>query len=945
MKVPATKRVRDMALPGAVAICVGLCCGSLAAMPLPNSNATEPLLMQQDPPNVQDALQRARNAAEAGRWQEAADAYTEVLEVIPDHPEARDGLMQALTMLDRGPIVESVGEQLELIRNRLRTQVDDAVARANEYIEQENFRDAQEEVLSARLRLEGRRTFIPQAEYDQRMQVLDTLLEEIDQRRREEQLLRMAMEEEEARDRAEADRQEAQQQREQRVNEQLRRVRQLQSELKYREALQVIDSILFDDPLNEVALTLRDALQTTQRYVEFSQNERQRQFGYEKLYRDNMAATIAPESVMDYPDDWPQISVRRTGAAGWLEPDSNRRVSRALSDNRIPVVDFDGVPLEKAVAYLREVTDVQFLPEWRSLDAIGISRNDTVTLQLKNVAVKTVLERLLDDLGDDWSKPAYTIDDGLVVISSDTALRKRTVPIAYDIRDLLFEVPYFDNAPMIDLSGRNGESGRRGQGGGVGGSAFGGNQGNSNSGPNNGPFGSPPGPEPDRRSREEIVGQIVDLLLNTVDPEGWRENGGDTGSIQELNGNLIITNTPANHRQIEGLLSQLRQIRALQINVEGRFLSVATNWFEKIGVDLDLYFNTNRDAFDQMRAVNPLGQLSDFFGPNGQLQDPLVYTTEVDENGNFVGPVPFGSIFGTGGDTQNDGPFGPIDQIEYSVGPVGSPIRATSGFTPIGVVQDHFNLINSAAQFDPASFAGTMLGANPAVSFGVSFLDDIQVDLLIEATQADRRSVVLTAPRLTLFNGQRAWVAVNTWNFWVTSLTPVTGDGVGIFQPNAEPIPDGVVLDIEAVISADRRYVTMTVITGVTRVTEGRLISAAGAVGGSGLAGGGATTFGTEFTAPEIEASTVLTTVSVPDKGTVLLGGQRLVREVEVETGVPVLSKMPIINRFFTNRLTSKDEESLLILIRPEIIIQQEQEDLRYPGLLDQLGSGAAYFN
>ena len=50
--------------------------------------------------------------------------------------------------------------------------------------------------------------------------------------------------------------------------------------------------------------------------------------------------------------------------------------------------------------------------------------------------------------------------------------------------------------------------------------------------------------------------------------------------------------------------------------------------------------------------------------------------------------------------------------------------------------------------------------ANPALTVGVSFLDDVQVDLLVQATQADQRNVILTAPRLTLFNGQRAWIAV-----------------------------------------------------------------------------------------------------------------------------------------------------------------------------------------
>ena len=75
------------------------------------------------------------------------------------------------------------------------------------------------------------------------------------------------------------------------------------------------------------------------------------------------------------------------------------------------------------------------------------------------------------------------------------------------------------------------------------------------------------------------------------------------------------------------------------------------------------------------------------------------------------------------------------------------------------------------------------------------------------------------------------------------------------------------------------------------------------------------------------------TTVSVPDRGTLMLGGQRLVGEIEIEAGVPVLSKIPYLNRIFTNRTKTKDERTLLILIKPTIIIQTEEEDLNFPGL------------
>ena len=88
---------------------------------------------------------------------------------------------------------------------------------------------------------------------------------------------------------------------------------------------------------------------------------------------------------------------------------------------------------------------------------------------------------------------------------------------------------------------------------------------------------------------------------------------------------------------------------------------------------------------------------------------------------------------------------------------------------------------------------------------------------------------------------------------------------------------------------------------------------------------------------PTVTVTRIQTTVTVPDQGTVLLGGQRLVTEFEVETGVPVVSKIPVINRFFTNRVESKEEQTLLVLIKPTILIQSEEEERNFPGLTDTI--------
>jgi type II secretory pathway component GspD/PulD (secretin) len=69
-----------------------------------------------------------------------------------------------------------------------------------------------------------------------------------------------------------------------------------------------------------------------------------------------------------------------------------------------------------------------------------------------------------------------------------------------------------------------------------------------------------------------------------------------------------------------------------------------------------------------------------------------------------------------------------------------------------------------------------------------------------------------------------------------------------------------------------------------------------------------------------------MTRVSVPDAGTLLLGGQRITAEVDKEGGVPVLSKIPILGRLFSNRSKVKDHKILLILVKPTIILQEERE-------------------
>ncbi|MFM1823687.1 MAG: hypothetical protein RI967_1953, partial [Planctomycetota bacterium] len=797
---------------------------------------------------------------------------------------------------------------------------------------------------------------------------LDTLLEQVNSGRTAAKLA----EEDIKRRQAESERtqqaRDEQAKRAKQINDYLLRVRQLQMELKYTEALQVVQEILFLDPNNPAALVLQQALSTTQVYRDYSETERRRERAYTEFSTELLARSVPPmtnlsgpgarsvNGLLEYPEDWPALSVNRlrNGASGYQESAVNRQAAAKLT--AMGDFPYSNLPFNDVLSHMSSLAEVKFYPDWKALDAIGVRPEDPIELELQGISFEVALKRVLEQLGDESDPPDFSIEDGVVVISSQEQLRRKTFAIVYDIRDLLFEVPYFDNAPDFNLGaalqqggqqggGMGGGMGGGGGGFGGGGGGFGGGGGGMGGGGMGGGGGGgggiigDPGDDPERKSREELIEQITEIIQEQIDPDGWRDAGGDTGSIQELNGNLIITNTAKNHREIEGLLSQLRAIRALQINYEARVIGVTSDWFEQIGIDLDLYFNTNDSMWNAARGADPNFNLSDFFfqtegAARGQLKDPLVWGSQAQTEGEdaVANTVPTGNSFGIPDPDTGD--------ITYVYGPVGSPIRRQSGWTPVGFTNDSSSIVNSLGSGAIGGIGGQILASGAAAATtGFSYLDDIQVDLLIRATQADQRNVVLTAPRLTLMNGQRSFITIAKQISFVAGLQPQVGDAAGAFAPQIGVVQDGFVLDVEGVISADRRYVTMTVQFDTSTVLGFESVDVGGAVGGTGVGGGRGSEFGGSIQLPEIQVQSIRTTVSVPDKGTILMGGQRRFEEVEIESGVPVLSKIPIVNRFFTNRIDSEQELTVVMLMRPEIVIQSENEELLFPGLVDQLGN------
>ncbi len=878
---------------------------------------------------AQRSLFEADQSYDGGRYAEATRKYESVLAgqrqyLSPeDIARAEQRLAQARVRLQSptgGTLEQSVEQNFTLVREKTIAEFENGLTEAQSALKAGNADRAATLAVGAQLALDRARTYFSQAEYDKLSDRASALKAEISKEAEAIATRNRAESEAKAGQVAKKAEQDLRAAKERRISDSIARIRALQREQKYEEAQEIVAQVLFMDPVNPSALLLRDIISDVIAFRRADEIGRRKRVGMQTLKIQNREATIPPTELVTYPTDWPQLTMMRTGAGGYYETPANRAAIASLEGTRIPV-QFNGVPLGNALAYIGKSAGVDIDPDWRSLATIGVSAETPITMNFNaDQPAKQVLEKVISRLSaDKFARADFAIKNGIVEVGSADSIKQQTVVEHYPITDLLAVAPDYADVPETDLSKIVKSQARRAE---------------SVGRETRDPFAiKAEGRNKSTGDRRERVRALVQMIQQNIDADSWRDNGGDTGTIMELNSVLVITATPRNHREITGLLSRLREIRQTQINVETRFLLVNQDFFEQISFDLDVYFNNNGNQVQNARQIDPNVRASDFFAfPTNQY---LRRTLDSDIYGNTAGGnrttvTPFIS----GGQGNDPGSNPPRD--------FGLQQTQPRGWSPIGVSQNSGRLAEGLTP-STNTFVSGLLAASPALGIAGTYMDDIQVDFLIKATQADRRTITLNAPRLTFTNGQIANVVVGTQRGFVSDLEIVTGDSAVGFDPTPDSIADGVTLLVEGVASADRRYVTLNVEAGVSTIQElvnfpvsataGTRVVTSDTVGGPG-------SVSSSVQLPLLNVSQVNTTVTVPDQGTILLGGQRLSTELQIETGVPVLSKIPVINRFFTNRIESRQDATLLILLKPTVLVQSEQEERFFPGLNDALRSG-----
>jgi type II secretory pathway component GspD/PulD (secretin) len=379
------------------------------------------------------------------------------------------------------------------------------------------------------------------------------------------------------------------------------------------------------------------------------------------------------------------------------------------------------------------------------------------------------------------------------------------------------------------------------------------------------------------------IDSLIEVMKQTIEPTAWEIEGAD---IQPKNGVLVVRQIPEVHQKIGQFLSDLRKNTGVLVNLEVRFLRAEDRFLRDVGVDIrGLGDDTGGVGAPGLGGGTPFDD--SFFGsPANPSNSPPGVVPEPSSAGTRNSP---GIFYGDGADGEYKG------RVE--------------------------NLLDFALQFDEpgratasAATGGTRGDNSGGLSLQHVFLDDTQIEVILRAVEKNQRIEEIAAPRLTVYDTQRANVSVMTQNSYVQDFDVEIAQAAAIGDPIVQTIRDGIILDVKPIVSADRRFITMEL-----RPTVAELVRPIPTFLTS-LATGPPVV----IQVPEIAISRVRTTVTMPDGGTLLLGGIKFFKDVQAESGVPILSKIPVVSFFFTRKAKLIQRSNLLILMKAIVVIPEE---------------------
>ena len=377
---------------------------------------------------------------------------------------------------------------------------------------------------------------------------------------------------------------------------------------------------------------------------------------------------------------------------------------------------------------------------------------------------------------------------------------------------------------------------------------------------------------------------LANLIKSTIEKNNWDDANGQSCVFQ--NGVLIVRNSIDVHRKVRKFLNDLRSSTGILVSVESRFLTVEDNFLQQVGMDF-------RDVDgDRVAGVLSLDDIN-----------PAISTLPGTQFQQFIDPD-------TGG------------------GPLAVSSPGITGTFGKDIVRNMGARIQNIMVNDQIlqRFYQTALSPLGGLSLQYTLLDDISLEAIVRLVSRSTRQHMLTAPKLTLFNTQRGNIRIANQFAYIKDYDIQVAVAAAAADPIPSVVTDGISLDVRPIVSADRRFVTIEL-----RPTVATLFPLPPQVFGLNISvaipGNIVTpTLTLLIETPILNVQALRTTVIIPDRGTLLIGGLTVYFEEAAQSSVPLLRNVPILGNLGSEKVKGRQRRQLLILLRAKIIIPDEEE-------------------
>jgi type II secretory pathway component GspD/PulD (secretin) len=337
----------------------------------------------------------------------------------------------------------------------------------------------------------------------------------------------------------------------------------------------------------------------------------------------------------------------------------------------------------------------------------------------------------------------------------------------------------------------------------------------------------------------------------------------------------------------EGQLAGL-DVQPPQIEIEARIVALNNNFLDDLGINLPSSTAVQTDGGGALGGLSKQGHDvvvgSDTVG--GASGVPQLMTDDFDGllsivNMNFQSPF------------------------------AGQKAKVFVGLpNPGGCVTCEDAATSSITGFAGGADAGSLASYDPLLAGTLFFniLDDTALQALLDALDDDTSQVLIEPPVIQMLSGQRAVIGMQDVLPQIADLEAPFRTAVTAVVPAPFGMFTGFALDVAPVVNGTS--IEMTIRPGTKLLSVFRSVPA----------DVGATPVDVEI--PFISPSRNYATIIVPDGQTIVIGALQPTGQGQT-TGVPLLSKIPLIGSLFSHQLTNPEEQTLVILITPRIISQE----------------------